>query len=206
MQILATQRQVLHSIYVAGKTRVCNIGDSSHPVFLSLYGSFQLKDKQIAADMKGIIQSQRKFFNDFDFPYYAISLIEGDSPSSMGGTRLFNSFTAFLPKGMQRTDYYILFAHEHLHNWLGGKISKNQDEELNYWWSEGFTDFYSRLIAARSKGISSKTFRQQINQFLQEYYLSPVAQEPNSRIKKDFWNNRDVEKLPSIEVLFLLFI
>lgn len=67
---------------------------------------------------------------------------------------------------------------------------------MHYWWSEGFTDFYSRLIALRSKGIDRAAFVDEMNQFLRAYYLSPVNQEPNSRIQKDFWNDYDIEKLP----------
>lgn len=188
--------ELIQAIYVAGKIRLYKMYDVSSPVFLSLYGNFDIKDQKIVSDLEGIISSQRAFFNDFDFPYYAISLIEGDNPESMGGTRLHSSFTAFLPKGMLVTDYYILFAHEHLHNWIGGKIGNSKGKELNYWWTEGFTDYYSRLIAMRSGGIDKETFITEINKFLQNYYLSPVINEPNARIKKDFWNNYDIEKLP----------
>ena len=188
--------ELIHAIYVAGKIRMYKIDTNYHPVFLSFYGNFDIEDNKIVSDLARIINSQRKFFNDFDFSYYAISLIEGDNPRSMGGTRLSNSFTGFLPKGLPAINYYILFAHEHMHNWIGGKIRNNEDEELNYWWTEGFTDFYSRLIALRSKDIDRDIFIKELNQFLREYYLSLVNQEPNSRIKKDLWNNYDIERLP----------
>ncbi|HJK86428.1 MAG TPA: M1 family aminopeptidase [Candidatus Megaira endosymbiont of Nemacystus decipiens] len=188
--------ELLHAVYAVGNIRLHQISIEKSPVYLSLYGKFDLEDEQIISDIEGIIDSQRKFFDDYNFPYYAISLIEGDRPNSMGGTRLYNSFTAFLPKEMDRSDYYILFAHEHLHNWIGGRIQNNKDEELNYWWSEGFTDYYARLIAYRSGAIDRTTFIKEINNFLLSYYLSPVAQQPNARIKKDFWNNYDIEKLP----------
>ncbi len=188
--------ELLHAIYVAGDLRLHQISSKSAPVYLSLYGKFDLTDKKIISDIKEIVESQRKFFQDYNFPYYAISLIEGDNPRSMGGTGLQNGFTAFLPKKMHRSDYYILFAHEHLHNWIAGKFKNNKDEELNYWWSEGFTDYYARLIAYRSGGIDETIFTKEINEFLSFYYLSPVVQEPNIRIKKDFWSNYDIQKLP----------
>lgn len=56
------------------------------------------------------------FFKDHNFLFYAISLIEGDDSNSMGGTKIHDSFTVYLPRGMDRIAYYILFAHEHLHN------------------------------------------------------------------------------------------
>ena len=72
----------------------------------------------------------------------------------------------------------------------------NEKEKLNYWWSEGFTDYYSRVLALRSGGISIEDFISECNQFLKNYYLSPVLNESNARIQKDFWKDYDVEKLP----------
>ena len=54
--------------------------------------------------------------------------------------------------------YYMYFAHEHFHTWVGGKIRNDKQEELNYWWSEGFTDYYSRVLALRSGGLSIEKF------------------------------------------------
>lgn len=197
MNLHIAPQELLHAFYIAGSDiRIHKIGDNKNPIFLSLYGKFDISDRKITSDISRIIRSQKDFFNDYDFPYAAISLIEGDDPRSMGGTRLINSFTAFIPKGLAKIHYYILFAHENLHNWIGGKISNNKDEELNYWFTEGFTDYYSRLIALRSKGIDKAEFVQEVNHILHDYYLSPVNQEPNSRIKKDYWNNYDIEKLP----------
>ncbi len=197
LSFTATAPELLHALYVAGNIRIYQISDPKNPVYLSLYGKFDLKDKEMAADLGGIIKSQRSFFNDHDFPFYAISLIEGDDPTSMGGTKIHNSFTAYIPKGMDKIRAYILIAHEHLHNWIGVKIANNEkDEELSYWWSEGFTDYYTRVLALRSDGISLEEFIDECNQFLRNYYFSPVLNEPNDRIKRDFWNDKHIEKLP----------
>jgi predicted metalloprotease with PDZ domain len=190
-----TFQDLLQSFYAAGKIRIYSIGNNIQPIFLSLYGNFSIEDQQIALDLKEIINSQRTFFNDFDFSNYTISLIEGNHPTSAGGTNLFNSFTAFFPQKSSRNDYYLLCAHEHLHNWLGGKI-KHKNNTLDYWFTEGFTEFYSRVIALRSKGINKDTFINEVNKILQEYYLSPVNQEPNLIIEKEFSNNSDIKKLP----------
>jgi predicted metalloprotease with PDZ domain len=46
-----------------------------------------------------------------------------------------------------------------------------------------------------------------MNQFLRAYYLSPVNQESNSRIKQDFWNDYDIEKLPYYRgLVFALYL
>ena len=196
LNFTAKAQELLHAIYAAGNLRIYQIVDNKNPVFLSLYGSFDVKDNSIVASLQEIVKTQRSFFNDHDFPYYAISLIEGNDPNSMGGTRLYDSFAAYLPKGMNHTDYYILFAHEHLHNWIGGKISNNERGSLDYWWSEGFTDYYARVLALRSGGISLEEFIDECNQILRNYYLSPVINQPNTRIKNSFWKNENIQKLP----------
>ncbi|EKE01552.1 MAG: hypothetical protein ACD_21C00105G0001 [uncultured bacterium] len=199
-----TTSKLLHAIYVAGNLRINQIVDTESPVYLSLYGNFDLPDASITSNLREIIKAQRAFFNDYDFPYYAISIIESDDPS-FGGTGLYNSFAGYLPNKTMgkylpnksgKFLQYIFLAHEHFHNWIGGKIHNNEQEELNYWWTEGFTDYYSRVLALRSGGISLEEFIDECNQILRAYYLSPALNAPNKRIKKDFWRNLDVQKLP----------
>lgn len=196
IQFVTTAPQLLHAMYIAGNIRIHKIANDPNPVFLSLFGTFDITDNKIASSLNEIIKTQRSFFNDTDFPYYAISILEGEDPYSMGGTNLHNSFTAYLPGGTSYKDYYILFAHENLHNWIGGKIRNNSREELNYWWTEGFTDYYSRILALRSGGITLEEFILESNELLRNYYLSPVINEPNLRIKKDLWNDQNIQKLP----------
>ncbi|MGI4752765.1 MAG: hypothetical protein ACRYE8_03440 [Janthinobacterium lividum] len=81
-----------------------------------------------------------------------------------------------------------------MHNWIGKKIRNTSD--LNYWWSEGFTDYYSRVLALRSGVITVEEFVEEFNQFFKDYYLSPVINEPNSKIEEDSWRNYAVSKLP----------
>ena len=86
LKFVGSRYQLLHALYSAGKLRSYQIGDKNAQVFLSLYGTFDIPDNIISSSMTEIIRTQRAFFNDSDFPYYTISLIEGDDPNSMGGT------------------------------------------------------------------------------------------------------------------------
>ncbi|XLM33615.1 MAG: M61 family peptidase [Rickettsia africae] len=97
---------------------------------------------------------------------------------------------------MDKQDYItLLLAHEHLHNWTGKKI-RNNLERLNYWWSEGFTDYYSRVLALRSSVITLEEFVEEFNKFFENYYLSPVINEPNNLIETDYWQDYAVQRLP----------
>ncbi|WP_230453755.1 M61 family metallopeptidase [Rickettsia rickettsii] len=73
---------------------------------------------------------------------------------------------------------------------------RNNLERLNYWWSEGFTDYYSRVLALRSSVIITlEEFVEEFNKFFENYYLSPVINEPNNVIATDYWQDYAV-RLP----------
>lgn len=195
INFIGSPKDLLHAFYIAGDVRLYQIMKGQTPVYLSLYGNFGLPDVKIIANTKKTIEVQRRFFKDYNFPYYLISNIEGDDHYSMGGTALKNSFAAFLPVSMDAVSSNILLAHEHFHNWTGGKIQK-ADEELDYWWSEGFTEYYSRVLALRARQISLDTFIEECNNFFSNYYLSKVKNASNIKIKQEFWSNYDIHKLP----------
>ncbi|MFK7974091.1 MAG: peptidase [Rickettsiaceae bacterium] len=66
----------------------------------------------------------------------------------------------------------------------------------NYWLSEGFTDYYTKILAARYRISSFEEFIIEINNILKEHYSSPVIDISNTNIKEFFWNNYDVSWLP----------
>lgn len=198
IQFIGNRQEIAESSLIAGNLRIYKVIDSKNPVYLSLYGSFDFTDKEIIEDISTIISSQRGFFKDNDFPpFYLIGIMEGYKEGSYGGTRLHNAFLAFIPKKEKRIRHFLLLAHEHLHNWFGGKIDNpDEGQRSRYWWNEGFTEYFCRILAFRSGGLNFEEFVDEVNTLLSNYFLSPVINEPNSKVEKDFWTDLDVEKLP----------
>ena len=194
MQLTINALQLQHAFHTAGKIRVYQLAHT-HPIHLSLYGNFTLPDSAIITILKEIIKTQRAFFNDHDFPYYAISLIQ-TSDRNFEGINLSNSFIAYLPQKLSKFAYYNLLAHEHLHNWIGNKISNPTAGASIYWWTEGFTVYYSKVLALRSGGISLEEFTTNCNKILKNYYLSPELNAPNKKIIRRFWQNIDIYQIP----------
>ncbi|THD81859.1 MAG: M61 family peptidase [Phenylobacterium sp.] len=93
-----------------------------------------------------------------------------------------------------------LLAHEYFHTWnprrLGGMHDGDVAERADYWFSEGFTDFYARRLALRSETFSLQAFVEAWNQVLKEYAASPNRTAPNAKVVADFWKDSDVQKLP----------
>lgn len=191
----------LFALFIAGETRLFTFHVQDKPVHISLYGNFNFtNDEKLLKELKTVITSQRDFFKDYDFPDYLVSMIESPDPFSASGTGFKNAFSMHYHKDYtipnSPKDPLMGFAHEHMHVWIGHKIhGKEEDEGLNYWWSEGFTDYYSRLLLVRSKLLSEEEFIKETNTMLERYFLSPVINVPNAKIKEDFWKSSDIQDL-----------
>lgn len=199
LKLQATTHQLLHSIFTIGKTRRYKTGISGKVINFSIYGNFDFTDDEIIDNATKIIKSQREFFNDYKFDHYLISVIENPEGNQkmalMGGIALYNSFVVHLTKNISLLQFKLLLAHEHLHNWIGNQI-QNSEERLNYWWSEGFTDYYARVLSFRSGIISFNEFISEVNEILESYYKSLVIVSSNVEINQNFQSNYDFSRLP----------
>ena len=147
-----------------------------------------------------VITAQREFWNDHSQKYYLITLVpldEGPESYSFGGTGLLDSFALFATPNAEVAGLRGLLAHEYFHNWNPVQLGKMPDPERSmYWFSEGFTDFYTYELLHRSNLISTDEYIAEINRRISDYYMLPVRTAPNERIVDDFWTNRDVGRLP----------
>jgi predicted metalloprotease with PDZ domain len=69
-------------------------------------------------------------------------------------------------------------------------------EELVYWFSEGFTEYYTRLLLLRSGLMTFEEYIDNYNKVIVDYYCSPYRTEKNKRILKDYWRMGAIRKLP----------
>jgi predicted metalloprotease with PDZ domain len=89
-------------------------------------------------------------------------------------------------------------AHENLHTWIPEQVggAPDHDEASDYWFSEGFTDFYTGRLLVRENIWSLQDFAEDWNTTLSAYAHSPVRTAPNTRIVADMWNDSNVHDLP----------
>ena len=120
--------------------------------------------------------------------------------SSFQGTGLTNSFaTSISNNGETEIGQLVyLFNHELMHNWIGHTI-QNEEEEAQYWFSEGFTEYYTAKNIA-TYGIDGEDwgfFISNLNETLRLLEASSIKDAPNSEINYDnFWKNPEYGKLP----------
>lgn len=190
--------QLRHAVYVGGDFRTRRVIINGNPVYVAMRGNWRFSDEDFFDLIKRIIKIERTFWNDFEFPYFLITLIPtGEVCCHYSGTGLTNSFATFIstdkPVDARLTH---LLTHELFHTWNGRKIKRKMPEELVYWFSEGFTDYYTRLLLLRAGLMTIEEYIESYNKVIFDYYRSPYRNEKNKRILKDYWRIRAIRQLP----------
>ncbi|MEX0274796.1 MAG: hypothetical protein AB3N16_10495 [Flavobacteriaceae bacterium] len=191
------------AIFVGGDFRVHKILVAENEVYLATRGTWiPFTDGEVVELLKNTITGQRDFWKDHSQPYFTVTMhpFPQERGSSFQGTGLTNSFaTSMSNNGHSDIGQLVyLFNHELMHNWIG-RIIENVNEEEQYWFSEGFTEYYTYKNIARNQinGHGPSYFIDGINETIRNLHGSPVREAPNAEINYDnFWGNRDYGKLP----------
>ncbi|MDM7923416.1 MAG: hypothetical protein QUS14_14050 [Pyrinomonadaceae bacterium] len=188
------------SITVAGDFRVSTVRVKGNPINVAIRGKWEFSDADLAGMVRRVVEIQRDFWDDHSQERYLVTLVpidEGENPYSFGGTGLRDSFALFATPNATVAGLRGLLAHEYFHNWNPGALGKMPDpEQQMYWLSEGFTDYYTFALLYRGGVMTLGEYVKEVNERVREYYMLPTRTEPNDRIVKDFWNDRNVGRLP----------
>ncbi len=191
---------VRRSIYFGGDYRIKKILVQKYPVNIALRGGdWQFSDEAFFSFVEKLINEERNFWEEYEFPYFLIVLTPfGRGHKNSGGTSLFQSFDVFFySDASMNFDFKYLFSHELFHTWNTGKLGVRQSpEQLLYWFSEGFTDYYARLLLLRAGLITLEEYVSDYNDKISRYYLSPVREASNQKILEGYWSNDDLGRLP----------
>ncbi|TND07452.1 MAG: Uncharacterized protein FD123_3230 [Bacteroidetes bacterium] len=138
------------------------------PVHVFIRGNFSITKEDIFSSVEKIVNCQRSLFNDYDFPFFNITILEkGDN---IAGTCVPNMFVCFVKPGITREELYYILSHEMFHVWLGQKIyfPNPPGEPINrfQWVLEGLTDYCARKILLEEKLVSRSYFIETVNRDL----------------------------------------
>ncbi|MDG1571967.1 hypothetical protein OZ410_06540 [Robiginitalea sp. M366] len=191
------------AIFTGGDFRIYTDTIDGNALHLATRGQWvPFTDRDVMEVLSQTVRAQRRFWGDHSQRYFTVTMrpYPLDRGSSFQGTGLTNSFATSVSNNVETEldQLLYLFNHELMHNWIGHTI-ENEAEEAQYWFSEGFTEYYTMKNIA-SYGIGGKDwgcFIAYLNETIRLLETSPVREEPNSAITyENFWGNRDYEKLP----------
>ena len=198
-QFAGTLEQFRETAYTAGDFRVLTVQSGGRPVTVALRGKWKFSDGDFAALVARIVAAERKFWRDEDFPYYLVTLLPVEkndrANSDEGGVELTHSVALFqspsrpLDFGLK----YVL-AHELFHEWNADQMRAGDGPML--WFSEGFTDYYARLLLLRAGLISLDDYARDFNTLLREYAESPSRNRRGDEAAGGFYSGTALAKLP----------
>ena len=191
------------AIFVGGDFRVYTDRIQGNQLHLAVRGDWiPFEDDQVMELLGETVRAQRDFWEDHSQSYFTVTMrpYPQEKGSSFQGTGLTNSFaTSISNNGETEIGQLVyLFNHELMHNWIGHTI-ENEEEEAQYWFSEGFTEYYTAKNIA-TYGIDGEDwgfFIRNLNETLRLLETSSIKDAPNSEINYDnFWKNPEYGKLP----------
>jgi len=168
-------------------------------VTLALRGRMEaVSDDGLASELRTLLRAERAFFGETDRKPYlvAAATVARDSGEAFHGTGKLDAFGLVVTPGLPLDDLRPYLAHEFFHAWNPNRLGSRSLGPGQYWFSEGFTDFYARRILAREGLITPQRFVDLWNDMLRAYALSPVRTMSGAEAAKAFWTDPDAEKLP----------
>lgn len=193
---------VQRHLAVGGDFRIVHRDLAGEMLRVAVRGAWSFDDDALASMAAQIVLGHHRFLETAPegFLVTLLPLTDGKY-NSLGGTALDSAFAMFATDHASLADFRYLIAHEHLHKWFPGRLggfASVQDpmEPKRYWFSEGFTDFYTwrRLLA--DGVISVDAFAAGWNAMLFAYASSPVRLEPNTQVGAKFWADPFMQKIP----------
>lgn len=153
----------------------------------------------LADAMVPVIDGLRDFWGDTTGDF--VVTLQATAPGSprLIGIGRDGGFMGKMKADLTPRDLAGLATHEYTHAWIPsrtGRMPEGAREPSAYWFSEGFTVFYTSRMELHDGRISLQTFQDRFNALSVGYDMSPVRRAPNRRIEQDFWNHPEVEQLP----------
>ncbi|MCC1483298.1 M1 family aminopeptidase [Winogradskyella immobilis] len=200
-----TSEEKFHTaVFVGGDFRIHEMDIKGNKVAFIIRGEWEaFKDSTMLKVLNKTVNAQHNFWKDHTQDYFAVTMMPTvlERGSSFQGSGLTNSFAtnASNNKYLDVEQLVYLFNHELQHNWTGSLI-KNDDEEKQYWFSEGFTEYYTikNIAKANVYNLDESYFIKEFNGFVKELYTNPIRELPNSEMNYDnFWSGKEgMQKLP----------
>ncbi|MGC2476480.1 MAG: hypothetical protein WA485_19240 [Candidatus Sulfotelmatobacter sp.] len=185
-----------NGLFVGGELRTTTLMVEGQPAYFATRGRWEFTDSVFGSLAQKILTTERDFWHDTAIPSYVISLLPSDDePDNYGGTALEDSFALFMsPKANLDFNTKFLLAHEMFHGWNAGKLGEIR-QETPYWFTEGFTDYYARLLLLRAGLISSEEYARDLDSLYREYLSSPVLHVAGSRAREQFYDDPNLQRL-----------
>lgn len=202
--------QAVNAVYLGGDLQVRERRIDGKPVFTAMppmlppQQPFTPDIDTVADRVAKLIEAQRRFWREPGSDHQLVVLHPNNEASGRyGGTAVQQAFVMHAPQDLrvpgERFDFLV--AHEHLHNWIPDRFGPmayvgRNDESARYWFSEGFTDYYTHRVLLQSGLWTLDDYANALNRKLDRYRRSPALRADNQQVAANFFTDPAMVELP----------
>ena len=193
---------VAESIVIGGQDlRIHTREVGGAPLRVAILGQYPFRDQDFVGMADKVLSAENHFWGGHIGPFLiAMAPLKAkENDQSLGGTGRSDAFALTASTDAALEQFRFLLAHEYFHTWNSRQLGHMYDgarEPAAYWFSEGFTDFYTRRLMLRSGLFSLQDFAGEWNEMLTAYSSSPAINHTNEQIVTDYWTDYPTQKLP----------
>jgi len=197
-----TTGDLLDSVLVGGSNlRIVETEAAGGRIRIAMHGDWKFTPQQMSNLMVRIADASADFWGDRDEDFFVAvtPVVSHRGGGAQYGVGLGDAFSLWATTEVDEPGLRHIVAHEHQHVWFPtrvGGVRTGRDEPLDYWLSEGFTDFYTLRLLLRSGLWTPEEFVADYNRILRDYANSPVIAAPNSVMPAAFFEDPNVADLP----------
>jgi predicted metalloprotease with PDZ domain len=176
---------------------------------MAAVGSWSVPIDRDADLVAKIVSAQRAFWGDMTGPVTVTTLALAGSGQGSAGVGGYRGFAHYVSASTAPAQQLREIAHELIHNWIPGRLGEmpdENDEASLYWFSEGFTEFYTQRTLLRSGTWSLEDFIGDLNDTLAGYAANPNNRQPNDWTSARFWIDDAARRVPYMRGDFLAYL
>ena len=193
-EAIGTIEQVFQSFYITGPLGRFPEQGTVDGFSTAWLGTPDFDVRKLMAEAARSYSTLRSFFRDTVTPSYRFFMTVRADNFGVGGSALQDSFLLYIP---EKAEYAKrargTITHEMTHKWTGGMAGPAGE---TFWFSEGLTVYYTRLVMYRAGLFSADEYIEDANDTVSSYLTNPLRNLPNDQIEKHFWSDRNAQVIP----------
>ncbi|WP_296820755.1 hypothetical protein [Brevundimonas sp.] len=195
-------RDLGDSVLVGGAgMRVVSTPVAGGQARVAVHGDWRFSAEELAARYASVVQSSSDFWGDAG-QTYLLALTPLDGPAGAGvqsGLGLGDGLAVWLTPDqvLDETDHVIV--HEQQHAWLPdrvGGLARGPAEAMDFWFSEGFTDFYALRTELRLGLSTPEEHLGELNRILARHASTPTRGVGGAVLARAFFSDRQAAGAP----------
>lgn len=189
------------SVLVGGRDlRLVSMRVGDAPIRVAMLGVWRFSAEDLAEHYARVVQASADFWGAESRPFFlALTPMAGPpGAAAQSGLGLGDGLAVWLSTDMALDGASHVIVHEQQHVWLPervGGLSEGRAEALDFWFSEGFTDFYTLRILLRAGLTTPEEHLETLNRALRIQADAPQGL-GNAEIARAFFSDRRIAGLP----------